>query len=230
MRNHRHIAVLALVATTISPSATYAARGCVKEPTPYYLADDVVEWSLALDPGSNCIQSLQVSKNRVYSIAVTDPPVAGELILVGPAFRYFAKSDFPVADKFTMIIYGRNGQGEGFSTVEVTVSPSAGVSSKSSIDVQHGRTGERVVQDVAAPGVTFTDLLTPNGRQNTIDFPLRTYERAILGLPGGEPGLSLLESRKSFDRQAEIDSGASRLAARGRLPHPLRGSIRCPNA
>src|SRR3954465_14675617 len=115
MCTYCRVAIFSLIATLVTTSIAHASRGCLKNPTPYLLMDDLIEWSLSLDPGADCIQSLQVSKSRVYSIAVAEPPAAGELILTGPAFRYFANSDASVADKFTLIIYGRNRQGEGFS-------------------------------------------------------------------------------------------------------------------
>lgn len=79
---------------------------------------------MAIAPGADCIQGLRWSTMQIYSISVAEMPANGELVLVGPGFRYFAKSDFSGTDRFTLVVVGKNRHDEGTSTVQITVSGS----------------------------------------------------------------------------------------------------------
>jgi hypothetical protein len=59
---------------------------------------------------------------QIYKVEVTEKPKSGEIVLVGPGFRYFAKPNFSGTDRFTLLVVGKNRYDEGTSTVEVTVS------------------------------------------------------------------------------------------------------------
>jgi hypothetical protein len=89
---------------------------------PYKLAGDTMEWSMTIAPGADCIQGLRWSTMQIYSVSISEKPSNGELVLVGPGFRYFAKPDFSGTDKFTLVVVGKNRHDEGTSTVQVTIS------------------------------------------------------------------------------------------------------------
>jgi hypothetical protein len=86
------------------------------------LAGDTIEWSMTIAPGANCIQGLRWSTMQIYDVSVVEKPKNGDLVLVGPGFRYFAQSDFTGTDKFTLHVVGKNRHDEGASTVQITVS------------------------------------------------------------------------------------------------------------
>lgn len=107
-------------------SDAHAMPSCMRDIKPYKLAGDTMEWSMTIAPGGECIQGLRWSTMQIYSVSVADQPTNGELVLVGPGFRYFAKSDFSGTDKFTLVVVGKNRFEKGTSTVQITVSkPSA---------------------------------------------------------------------------------------------------------
>lgn len=53
---------------------------------------------------------------------IVEKPRNGDLVMVGPGFRYFAKPDFNGTDNFTLVVVGKNRHDEGASTVQVTIS------------------------------------------------------------------------------------------------------------
>lgn len=107
-------------------SDAHATPSCMRDIKPYKLAGDTMEWSMTIAPGGECIQGLRWSTMQIYSVSVADQPTNGELVLVGPGFRYFAKSHFSGTDKFTLVVVGKNRFEKGTSTVQITVSkPSA---------------------------------------------------------------------------------------------------------
>lgn len=111
-------AVVALV-TTSSASAT---PSCLRDHRPFKLAGDTIAWTMKLAPGADCILGLRWSTMQIYKVEVVEKPKSGELVLVGPGFRYYAKPDFTGTDKFTLVVVGKNRHDEGRSTVEITVS------------------------------------------------------------------------------------------------------------
>jgi hypothetical protein len=58
---------------------------------------------------------------QIYTVKILRKK-SGELVMVGTGFRYFAKPDFRGADKFSLMVVGKNLRDEGYSTVEITVS------------------------------------------------------------------------------------------------------------
>ncbi|MBH5368974.1 hypothetical protein [Bradyrhizobium glycinis] len=115
-------AVLALLA---SVAATHATPNCLRDIKPYRLAGDTMEWSMMIAPGGDCIQGLRWPTMQIYKVELTEKPKSGEIVLVGPGFRYFAKPDFAGTDKFTLFVTGKNRHDEGASTIEITVSRSS---------------------------------------------------------------------------------------------------------
>jgi hypothetical protein len=105
-----------------SASETKATPNCLRDIMPYRLAGDTMEWSMTIAPGADCIQGLRWSTMQIYKVEVTEKPKSGEIVLVGPGFRYFAKPNFSGTDRFTLLVVGKNRYDEGTSTVEVTVS------------------------------------------------------------------------------------------------------------
>lgn len=109
-----------------SASVAHAAPNCMRDIKPYKLAGDIMEWSMTIAPGADCIQGLRWSTMQIYSVSVAEKPKGGELVLVGPGFRYFAKPDFSGTDTFTLVVVGKNRHDTGTSTVQITISqPSA---------------------------------------------------------------------------------------------------------
>jgi hypothetical protein len=100
-----------------------ASANCLKAHKPFTLSGDSIEYAMTIAPGGDCIQGLRASTMQIYDIWVLKQPAHGDLVMVGPGFRYLAKSDFSGTDKFTLVVVGKNLREEGFSTVEITVSP-----------------------------------------------------------------------------------------------------------
>ncbi|WP_369725994.1 MULTISPECIES: hypothetical protein [unclassified Bradyrhizobium] len=114
-----------MLALLTSTSASRATPNCLRDAKPYKLAGDTMEWSMTIAPGTDCIQGLRWSTMQIYKVEVTEKPKRGEIALVGPGFRYFAKSDFSGTDKFTLLVVGKNRHDEGSSRVEIMVSGSS---------------------------------------------------------------------------------------------------------
>jgi hypothetical protein len=110
---------LALLALLSAPAK--ATPNCLRDNQPYKLAGDTIGWSMTIAPGADCIQGLRWSTMQIYSVSVAEKPKSGELVLVGPGFRYFAKPDFTGTDSFTLVVVGKNRRDEGSSTVHITV-------------------------------------------------------------------------------------------------------------
>jgi hypothetical protein len=115
-------AIAATLVLLASASETKATPNCLRDIKPYRLAGDTMEWSMTIAPGADCIQGLRWSTMQIYKVEVTEKPKSGEIVLVGPGFRYFAKPNFSGTDRFTLLVVGKNRHDEGTSTVEVTVS------------------------------------------------------------------------------------------------------------
>jgi hypothetical protein len=111
-----------LLSTALAPALAHATRSCMRNIKPYKLAGDTMEWSMTIAPGADCIQGLRWSTMQIYRVEIAEKPNNGDLVLVGPGFRYFARPDSPGTDKFTLVVVGKNRHDEGTSTVEVTIS------------------------------------------------------------------------------------------------------------
>lgn len=111
-----------LVLLILASTSAKATPNCLRDNQAYKLAGDTIEWSMTIKAGADCIQGLRWSTMQIYSVAIAEKPKNGEIVLVGPAFRYFAKPDFAGTDSFTLVVVGKNRHDEGRSTVQVTVS------------------------------------------------------------------------------------------------------------
>ena len=121
-----HSCICALVALVLSALAQAPAKAfnCLGDHKPFQLVGDSIEYSMAIAPGANCIQGLRWSYMQIYAVWVLEKPKHGELVMVGPGFRYYAKPEFSGEDKFSLVVIGKNRHEEGFSTVEIAVSHS----------------------------------------------------------------------------------------------------------
>jgi hypothetical protein len=88
------LGALILGASLAGPA--HASPNCLAEHKAFKLSGDSIEYSLV---------------------------IAGELVTVGPAFRYLADPNFSGTDRFSLVVVGKNLREEGYSTVEITVSP-----------------------------------------------------------------------------------------------------------
>lgn len=122
-RQSIHASIAAMLTLLASVSVAHATVNCLGgNNKPYKLAGDTMEWSMTISPGGDCIQGLRWSTMQIYSVSVAEKPTSGKLVLVGPGFRYFAKPDFAGADRFTLVVVGKNRRDEGTSTIQITVS------------------------------------------------------------------------------------------------------------
>ncbi|QPF95333.1 hypothetical protein IC761_27695 [Bradyrhizobium commune] len=117
-----NISTVAALTLLSSATSALATPNCLRDNKPYRLAGDTIEWSMTIAPGANCIQGLRWSTMQIFSVSVVEKPKNGDLLMVGPGFRYFARSDFTGTDKFTLVVVGKNRHDEGKSTVQITVS------------------------------------------------------------------------------------------------------------
>ena len=113
----------ALTLIALAPTQADAFGACLKGQKPFQLSGDEISYSMSISPGADCIQGLRWSFMQVYAVWPLKKPANGELVMVGPGFRYFAKPGFTGTDKFTLLVVGKNRHEEGYSTVEITVSP-----------------------------------------------------------------------------------------------------------
>jgi len=120
-RTGRLASIASLMILTSALNA-HATPNCMRDINPYRLVGDTMEWSMTIAPGADCIQGLRWSTMQIYSVSISEKPSNGELVLVGPGFRYFAKPNFSGTDKFTLIVVGKNRHAEGTSTIQVTIS------------------------------------------------------------------------------------------------------------
>jgi hypothetical protein len=117
--------IYAFVAVVVGAAPWVQAKAtpnCLKDHNPFKLAGDSIEYSMSISPGADCIQGLRWATMQIYSVWILKKPANGELVMVGPGFRYFAKPDFTGTDKFSLVVIGKNLREEGYSTVEITVS------------------------------------------------------------------------------------------------------------
>lgn len=98
------------------------ASSCLKNQKPFALAEDTVTWTMYAAPGSECIQGLRWSYMQIFSVLVSKPPTKGKIVIVGSGFRYFADSHNDEADRFTLVVAGKNRRDPaGKSTLEIMV-------------------------------------------------------------------------------------------------------------
>ena len=115
-------AFVVLMLSVFAPAPASASPNCLKDHKAFDLAGDSIEYAMTIAPGANCIQGLRWSYMQIYAVWVLEKPKGGDLVMVGPAFRYFAKPGFSGTDRFSLVVVGKNRHEEGYSTVEITVS------------------------------------------------------------------------------------------------------------
>ena len=101
--------------------SAHASPACLKDKTPFALADDFVSWTMSAAPGSECIQGLRWSYMQIYSVLVLKAPTKGKLVIVGFGFRYLADPDSHEADNFALVVFGKNRHDPGKSILDITV-------------------------------------------------------------------------------------------------------------
>ena len=103
----------------------HASPICLKDQKPFALTDDIVSWTMSAAPGSECIQGLRRSYMQIYNVLVLKAPTKGRLVIVGSGFRYFADSESPEADSFTLVVLGKNRHDDGESVLDISVNQPA---------------------------------------------------------------------------------------------------------
>ncbi|MCA1376525.1 MULTISPECIES: hypothetical protein [unclassified Bradyrhizobium] len=114
---------VAVAAYAMSALTAHASPLCIKERAPFALSQDTVKWTMSIAPGADCIQGLRWSYMQIFNVSVVSGPSRGQLAVVGSGFRYSAEREARGADKFTLLISGKNRHDPGTSTLEVEVNP-----------------------------------------------------------------------------------------------------------
>ena len=104
---------------TLTP--TFALAGnCLSRPEPFLLQADMVQWSMVVGRGSECIQGLRGRTMVLESVSVLEQPKVGQLVAQGPSFRYSAGPDAG-SDSFKILVVGASTRIHGSSVVTVNV-------------------------------------------------------------------------------------------------------------
>lgn len=112
-----------------------ATPNCLRGHQPFRLANDTVNWAMALAPGANCIQGLRWSTMQIATVSVISQPQNGTIVIVGSGFRYFGRKNGENSrDHFTLTVFGKNRRELGNSTVEIVVMPAIGYMASSMIE------------------------------------------------------------------------------------------------
>jgi hypothetical protein len=112
------MAAVLLANLNISASAT---PNCLSGQQPYELTDDIVNWTMTIAPGAECIQGLRWSYMQIEFVSVLGAPKNGKAVVVGSGFRYFADPDFKGTDSFTVVVSGINKKTPGNSILQIEV-------------------------------------------------------------------------------------------------------------
>lgn len=114
---------IVLVATfmILAGQAPVLAGGtCILRPEPIRLRSDVVNWTIELRAGEECVQGLRWSTLLIDQVLVTDQPKSGRIAINGPSFRYLAGSSNE-PDSFRLLVKGSALRVQGETTIEATV-------------------------------------------------------------------------------------------------------------
>jgi hypothetical protein len=103
----------------LAPSITLAGD-CLSRPDPFRLQSDVVQWTMVIARGDECIQGLRGKSMILESVSVLEQPKRGRVIVQGPSFRYIAGPEAG-PDSFGLAILGSAMRMNGASTVRVEV-------------------------------------------------------------------------------------------------------------
>ena len=101
--------------------AVYATE-CVINGPRYRLISDVVNWSIKIGSGQNCIRGLRFNDVAFESLKLVSPPQRGQVALRGPSFIYSAKPEYEGDDSFTFEVSGTINKSKGSSIIHITVS------------------------------------------------------------------------------------------------------------
>lgn len=98
-----------------------ASQNCLSGQKPYTLTDDIVDWTMSIAPGADCIQGLRWSYMQIEFVSVLGAPKNGKVVVVGSGFRYFADPNFHGSDSFTVVVSGKNLRTPGNSVLQIEV-------------------------------------------------------------------------------------------------------------
>jgi hypothetical protein len=107
-----------------------SAYSCALAGPPYQLKSDIVDWSMEISIGQNCIRGFRLGNVILEEIKLISPPQFGQLTFLGPGVSYKAGLDFRGHDSFTVVVSGRINRTRGSSTIHV------GISSVSELEVR----------------------------------------------------------------------------------------------
>jgi hypothetical protein len=110
----------AVLLANLSISAS-ASPACLSGQEPYALTDDIVNYTMTIAPGAECIQGLRWSYMQIEFVSVLDAPKNGKAVVVGSGFRYFADQNFKGSDSFTVVVSGKNRKTPGNSILVIDV-------------------------------------------------------------------------------------------------------------
>jgi hypothetical protein len=109
-----------LLLTGLSNPAS-ASQNCLSGQKPYALSSDIVDWTMNIAPGADCIQGLRWSYMQVEFVWVIGAPKNGKVVVVGSGFRYFADPNFHGSDSFVVAVSGKNLRTPGNSILRIEV-------------------------------------------------------------------------------------------------------------
>jgi hypothetical protein len=112
--------VAAVLLANLSISAG-ASPNCLSDQQPYALTDDIVNYTMTIAPGGECIQGLRWSYMQIEFVSILGAPKNGKAVVVGSGFRYFANPEFKGSDSFTVVVSGINRKTPGNSILQIEV-------------------------------------------------------------------------------------------------------------
>jgi hypothetical protein len=119
-RTFSSLSIAAILLASLSISAN-ASQNCLSGQKAYTLTDDIVDWTMSIAPGADCIQGLRWSYMQIELVSVIGAPKNGKVVVVGSGFRYFADPNFHGSDSFTVVVSGKNLRTPGNSVLQIEV-------------------------------------------------------------------------------------------------------------
>jgi hypothetical protein len=120
LRIFARFSMAAVLLANLNVSAS-ASPACLSDQQPYALTDDIVNYTMTIAPGGECIQGLRWSSMQIEFVSVLGAPKNGKAVVVGSGFRYFADPDFKGSDSFTVVVSGINRKTPGNSILQIEV-------------------------------------------------------------------------------------------------------------
>jgi hypothetical protein len=99
-----------------------SAHSCALVGPRYLLKSDIVDWSMEISIGQNCIQGFRLGNVILEDVKLISPPQFGQLTFHGPGVSYKAGLDFQGHDSFTVVVSGKIDRIRGSSTIHVVIS------------------------------------------------------------------------------------------------------------